>query len=98
MKRRSRIRLAVTCLALGLATTVGVAMSMTLLVDVEQGPVRQAQAYSDEEGWQVTRWDRAGAARIKSARQRGHDWGPQQAAGPPDTTNMGDQVSAWASS
>jgi hypothetical protein len=99
MKRRHpRLRLALAFVALGLVTTVAVAMCMTLLVDVEQGVASQAQAYIDEETWSVTRWDRPGAVRIKSVRLRGRDWGPQQAAGPPNTPRLGDQVSAWASS
>jgi hypothetical protein len=45
----------------------------------------------------VSRWDRAGAVQIESTRVRGLDWGPEQAAGEPDTLAPGDQTTAWAS-
>ena len=34
---------------------------------------------------------------IESTRQRGLEWGPEQAAGEPDTLAPGDRVTAWAS-
>lgn len=94
--RRRVTRLALFLL-LGLVTTVGVTALVTVLVDVSQGPQSQAESLVDDERWSVTRWDRAGAAQIRSIRIRGLSWSPQQAAGEPDTPTMGDQVTAWAS-
>ena len=85
-------------LTMGLVTTVIVALLLALLVDVEQGAQSTGQSFVDDEQWTVTRWDRAGAASIRSVRSRGGaNWGPQQAAGPPNTPSMGDNVTAWAS-
>lgn len=84
---------------LGLVTTLAVAFLMTLVVDIEQGRQSQAENYSDNSQWTVTRFDRAGAAQITSLRVDGLDvsWSPQQAAGAPNSPQMGDQHTAWAS-
>ena len=58
-------------LLLGLVSTVGVTALVTVLVDVSQGPQSQAESLVDDERWTVTRWDRAGAAQIRSVRIRG---------------------------
>jgi hypothetical protein len=90
-------------LTMGLATTVIVAMFLALLVDVEDAAAARQQSQStylseDDQLWSVTRWDRNGAARIRSERSRaGASWGAQQAAGPPDTPTLGDIGTAWAS-
>src|SRR5215203_5131259 len=95
---RRRLRMLMLFLTMGFVTTVIVALLLALLVDVEQGAQSTSQAFADDEVWTVTRWDRAGAATIRSVRTRGGaNWSPQQAAGPPNTTSMGDQVTAWAS-
>lgn len=97
MKRR--VRQILLFFILGLVTTVAVAFLMTLVVDIEQGRQSQAESYSDNSHWTVTRFDRAGAAQITSLRVDGLNlsWSPQQAAGPPNSPVMGDQHSAWAS-
>jgi hypothetical protein len=97
MKRR--LRRTFLFLSLGLATTLVVAFLMALLVDIEQGRQNQAENYTDNMHWTVTRFDRAGAAQITSLRVDGSDlsWSPHQAAGPPDSPQMGDQHTAWAS-
>jgi len=94
---RRHLRSAIAFLALGVATTLGVAWLMTLAVDVQAGTQTQAERYSDDEQWSVTRWDKAGAIQVKSVRIKGLNWSPQQAAGAPDTRAQGDQVTAWAS-
>jgi hypothetical protein len=95
---RRRVTPLLLFLLIGLATTAGVAFLLTLLVEVQQGPQSQAESLVDDERWTVNRWDRAGAVRVRSARVRGLNWSPQQAAGEPDTPVVGDQVTAWASS
>jgi len=94
-----RLRKVFLFLALGLVTTIGMALLMALLVDVQLGPQRQADSFDGEEYWTVTRWDRAGAAQILSSRVLGMNlnWSPQQAAGKPDSQIMGDNPRAWAS-
>jgi hypothetical protein len=99
-RRRLSARLLSRLLAFtvaGLVTTMLVALGLTLLVDVQTGRTLEAQSFVDDEIWTVTRFDRAGAALIKSVRSRGTSWGPQQAAGAPDTPSPGDQTTAWAS-
>jgi hypothetical protein len=94
-----RRRLTTACLFLlaGLATTLAVALGLCVFVDVNQGAASQAESLVDDERWTLTRYDRAGAAQLRSVRIRGLSWSPQQAAGEPDTPAMGDQVTAWAS-
>src|SRR4051812_9206544 len=96
--RRRRRRLAGVMLLLlaGLGTTLAVVVSLALLVDVRLGPATQADGSDGKTRWTVTRWDRAGAVLIHSARARGADWGPEQAAGSPDS-GPGDRTTAWAS-
>ena len=86
-----------TFLCLGLVTTLAIAWLVTLLVDVQQGRQLQADAYTDDDQWSVTRWDRAGAMQIKSTRLQGTSWSPQQAAGRPNTKSYADATTAWAS-
>jgi hypothetical protein len=95
--RRRLWKPALLFLLLGLVTTLVVATLLALLVDVRQGPQTTAERYGAAGRWTVSRWDRAGAVQIQSARTRGLDWGPEQAAGEPDTPTLGDQVTAWAS-
>jgi hypothetical protein len=94
---RRRILPLLLFLLIGLLTNVLVALALSVFVDVQQGPQSQAESLVDDERWSVVRWDRAGAARIRSVRIRGLSWSPQQAAGEPDTPTPGDQVTAWAS-
>lgn len=94
---RRRLTTLLIFLAAGLITTVALAALLTVFVDVSQGPQSQAESFVDDERWTISRWDRAGAAQIRSIRIRGLNWSPQQAAGEPDTPTMGDQVTAWAS-
>src|SRR4051794_5715361 len=97
MRRRPPWKPALLFLLLGLVTTLVVAVLLALLVDVRQGPQTTAERYGAAGRWTVSRWDRAGAVQIHSTRTRGLDWGPEQAAGPPDTLTPGDQTTAWAS-
>jgi hypothetical protein len=94
---RRRLTTLLVFLLAGLVTTVALVALLTVFVDVGQGPQSQAESFVDDERWSITRWDRAGAAQIRSIRIRGLNWSPQQAAGEPDTPTMGDQVTAWAS-
>src|SRR5688572_15817108 len=84
-------------LGLGLVTSVVVSWLLATLQDVQLGRAIQADSFVNDEQWNVTRYDRAGAATIRSVRFRGLDWSPQQAAGAPDTPTAGDKVTAWAS-
>ncbi len=97
MKRR--VRKILLFFTLGLMTTLAVAFVMALMVDIEQGGKSQAESFVDSAHWTVTRFDRAGAAQITSLRVDGSDlsWSPHQAAGAPNSPNMGDQHTAWAS-
>jgi hypothetical protein len=95
--RRRLWKPALLFLLLGLLTTFVVAVLLALVVDVRQGPQTSAERYGSAGRWVVVRWDRAGAAQIESTRTRGVNWGPEQAAGQPDTLVPGDQVTAWAS-
>jgi hypothetical protein len=98
MKRR--IRAILFFLLLGFATTVAVAFILAAVVDVQQGVQSQADAYESEDlHWSVTRLDKAGAAQIAIVWEEGPvvSWSPQQAAGAPNTPQMGDQHTAWAS-
>jgi hypothetical protein len=92
-----RLRLILTFLLLGLVTTLAVAWLMTLLVDVQQGRQLQADAFTDDDQWSVTRWDRAGAIQIKSTHVKGLSWSPMKAAGKPDVNRYADDTHAWAS-
>jgi len=49
--------------------------------------------------WLVSHWTRPGSAYVESVRElkRSRGWGPEQAAGGPDTPQSGDIVTAWAS-
>lgn len=95
--RRRLWKPALLFLLLGLVTTLVVAVLLALLVEVRQGPLTTAERYGARGRWMVSRWDRAGAVQIESTRTRGLDWGPEQAAGEPDTLAPGDQTTAWAS-
>jgi len=97
MKRH--VRKILLFFTLGLVTTLAVAFVMTLVVDIEQGRPSQAESFVDSSHWTVTRLDRAGAVQITSLRVDGLDlsWGPQQAAGAPNSPTIGDQHTAWAS-
>jgi hypothetical protein len=85
-------------LTLGFATTLAIAFLMTLL-DVQQGRQSQAQSGDNQDLWTITRWDRPGATQINSVHSRFSNatWGPEQAAGAPNTPKLGDQPTAWAS-
>src|SRR3954467_14466471 len=95
--RRRPWKPALLFLLLGLVTTLVVAALLALLVEVRQGPQTSAERYEVGGRWSVNRWDRAGAVQIESLRVRGVDWGPEQAAGEPDTPTPGDRTTAWAS-
>src|SRR5688572_10359700 len=95
--RRRYAKIALILMSAGLATTLAVAWMLAVVVDVRRGPMTQADRYVNDERWTVERWDRAGAAQIRSVRARGLNWSPHQAAGAPDTPAPGDHVTAWAS-
>jgi hypothetical protein len=84
-------------LVLGLLANIMVTFACSIWIDIDTGRQSAAEKFVNEEQWLVTRYDKAGAVRIKSTRARGSNWSPQQAAGQPDTVSMGDQVTAWAS-
>jgi hypothetical protein len=90
-------KIIVALLLLGAVTTFVVAALLALVLDLRQGPAASVQWFDGNHRWIVTRWDSAGATRVQSTRTRGLEWGPEQAAGEPDSPGPGDQVSAWAS-
>jgi hypothetical protein len=94
---RRRLGRMMVLLLLGAATTLGVAWVLAVTVDVQQGAASSAETFVGHVHWAVSRYDRAGAAQVRSVRRVGVDWSPQQAAGAPDTPTAGDQVTAWAS-
>jgi hypothetical protein len=89
--------LALRLLALGAAANVAVAIVLALAVDVSEGRTESAQAWTGHDTWTVTRWSRAGATYVLSAREGTRNWSPGQACGAPDTPTAGDRVTAWAS-
>ncbi|MEZ0268049.1 MAG: hypothetical protein ACAI43_25270, partial [Phycisphaerae bacterium] len=91
------MKLLLTCLGLGLLTTLAVAWILAATVDVMTGTTMSADSYDASGHWSVSRWEKGGAMMIRSVRVRGLNWGPEQVTGAPDTPGMGDQVTAWAS-
>ena len=96
--RARRVAVRALCfLALGAVANVAVCFALALLVDVSLGPTQSAEAWTGQDVWTVTRWNRTGATYILSSRDASRDWSPGQATGAPNSPGGGDRVTAWAS-
>lgn len=92
-----RFRRFVPFLLLGFAANVAIAYVLGLTIDLAQGRLDTAEAWTGQHQWTVQRWSRFGSAHVRSVREGPQNWGPGQATGAPDTPSGGDRPTAWAS-
>jgi hypothetical protein len=79
-------------LAVSLALPWGLALTHPLMTQTAS-----ATAARDDERLSVSTYKGFGASNVEMVREFGANWAPFRAAGPPDTTRMGDLPTAWAS-
>jgi hypothetical protein len=95
--RRRALRFIAVVVAAGVAATVALAWASALLVDLTGPRTATGELTSGEVRWMVDVTRAALGTRVTSHRQRGLSWSATQATGKPDTPQMGDIATAWAS-
>lgn len=91
---RRGIRWAVTFLAVGFAVSLAVCWLLALFADYNGAMVVSAMGVSGDEIWSVTVCHKPGSVYVLSERQRGAEWGPHRATGPPDSGSAESSL-AW---
>ncbi len=94
---RAHLRTLLTSLVVGVVVAFALAWILAASMDVGSVVPQTVNYATGSEQVEISVWSKPGAAHVLYKSERGSNWSPSQAAGPPDTLVAGDAVTAWAS-